>query len=236
MGKQGNIRVFHTIEHACGYWPDRRARDLVLDPSDSSLPELYSPALAMGFRRSGGHVYRPHCLSCQACTPVRIPVARFAASRAQRRCLRRNSDLEMTIRPATRDDETFALYQRYVSARHAGGGMDHPTHADFDAFLSCPWSPTAFIEFRLDSRLLAVAVTDRLADALSAVYTFFDPDESARSLGTFAILAQVEQARRQGLAHVYLGFWLQDHAKMQYKQSFQPLERLVGGRWQDFPA
>ncbi len=235
MGKQGNIRVFHTIEHACGYWPDRLARDLVLDPADAALPELYSPALAMGFRRSGGHVYRPHCVSCRACTPVRIPVQRFAPSRAQRRCLRRNSDLRIEIMPAARDEQIFDLYQRYVSERHAGGGMDHPTPADFDAFLACAWSPTTFITFRMDSRLLAVAVTDVLGDALSAVYTFFDPDEAARSLGTFAILAQVEQARREGRAHVYLGFWLQDHAKMQYKQGFQPLERLVGGRWQEFP-
>jgi arginine-tRNA-protein transferase len=234
MGNQANIRVYQTAEHACGYWPDRSARDLVLDPADPLLPGMYGSALAMGFRRSGNHVYRPHCAGCRACTPVRIPVARFVPSRSQRRCLARNVDLRLSARPAMRSVENFALYQAYVSGRHAGGGMDNPSPADFDAFLACAWSPTAFLEMRLQGELLAVAVTDVLPDALSAVYTFFDPRQAARSLGTFAILSQVEYARQQGLEHVYLGFWLEGHPKMSYKKSFRPLQYLAEGCWQDF--
>ena len=112
--------------------------------------------------------------------------------------------------------------------------MDDPTKADFDAFLACAWSPTVFVQMRYGGRLLAVAVTDVLRNALSAVYTFYDPDHAARSLGTFGILSQIELARREGLDHVYLGFWLAGHPKMDYKQGFGPLEKLAGGRWQDF--
>jgi len=234
MGEPSTIRVFQTAEHPCGYWPERIARDLVLDPADPMLPALYEPALAMGFRRSGQHVYRPNCVGCQACTPVRIPVDRFVPSRSQRRCLARNADLQVSLQPALRSEETFALYRSYVGARHAGGGMDDPSHQDFDAFLACSWSPTAFLEMRLRRELLAVAVTDVMPDSLSAVYTFFATQHAARSLGTFAILAQIEHARREGLQFLYLGFWLDGHPKMHYKQSFRPLQILLDGSWQDF--
>lgn len=231
MGSTHNIRIFQTAEHRCGYYPDRLARDLVLDPADPALPQLYGNALAMGFRRSGAHVYRPACLGCSACRPVRIPVRQFDPDRSQRRCLKRNSDLQLRVQPARRSEENFALYQRYLSWRHAGGGMDQPQPADFDAFLACTWSPTRFFEWRLDGKLLAVAVTDVLPEALSAVYTFFEPEQAARSLGTHAILCQIEQARRDGREHVYLGFWLDGHPKMNYKRNFRPLETLDGKDW-----
>jgi len=235
VGTKHNIRLFQTAEHACGYYPERLARDLVLDPHDPALPALYGNALAMGFRRSGAHVYRPHCLECSACRPVRIRVADFAPGRAQARCLRRNADLTATLAPARRTDENFALYKRYLGARHPGGGMDRAEPADFDAFLAGPWSPTRFLEFRSGDRLVAVAVIDASEDALSAVYTWFDPAESARSLGTYAILAQVELARREQRAFVYLGFWLEDHPKMHYKRNFRPLEVLEGREWRRLP-
>lgn len=234
MSRQIGIRVFQTTEHACGYWPERSARDLVLDPADPALPGLYGPALAMGFRRSGAHVYRPNCIGCAACTPVRIPVASFAPSRSQRRVLARNADLRVSLAPALRDQASFDLYRRYVGTRHAGGGMDDPSPDEFDAFLRCDWSPTCFLRLHAGDRLVAVAVTDLLGDGLSAVYTFFDPDLAGRSLGTLAILAQVEAARQKGLDHVYLGFWLRDHPKMDYKRRFRPLEFLDGDQWRPF--
>ena len=233
MGTKANIRVYLTVEHPCGYWPQRLARDLVLDPVDPMLPGLYGPSLAMGFRRSGSHVYRPHCAACQACTPVRIPVERFRPSRSQRRCLERNADLRVLARPAARTGECFELYRRYVGTRHAGGGMDDPSPADFDGFLSCAWSPTIFMELREGEALLGVAVTDVLPDSLSAVYTYFEPAAAARSLGTFAILTQIEHARTLGLPYLYLGFWLDGHPKMDYKKNFRPLERLAGREWVD---
>lgn len=232
---QHAIRLFQSLEHPCGYWPDRLARDLVIDPTDPHLPAVYGQALVMGFRRSGGHVYRPHCVACRACIPVRIPAARFEPNRSQKRCLARNADLELCIAPARRTEENFALYRRYLDTRHAGGGMDDPAPENFDAFLACRWL-TEFMEFRLDGRLVALAVTDVAAAGLSAVYTFYDPDLAARSLGTYAILRQVERARRERRGHVYLGFWLDGHPKMAYKRAFRPLEYLDGGHWKPMPA
>lgn len=240
MGRQIGIRVFQTVEHACGYWPERSARDLVLDPADPALAGLYGSALALGFRRSGAHVYRPNCAACGDCTPVRIAVDAFRPNRSQRRTLARNADLRTSVRPAQRDEASFELYRRYVGSRHAGGGMDDPAPSDFDAFLRCDWSPTCFIELHEaladgGERLVAVAVTDVLGDSLSAVYTFYEPDLAGRSLGTQAILAQVEYARRLGLRHLYLGFWLREHPKMDYKRRFRPLEYLDGEHWLPFP-
>lgn len=236
MGSQHDIRVYQTAEHPCGYWPDRVARDLVLDPADDALPSLYPNALALGFRRSGGHVYRPHCATCRACLAVRIVVNEFQPSRSQRRCLARNADITVGIAPARRTSEIFELYRRYVDTRHAGGGMDAPMPVDFDSFLACAWSPTEFMELRRDGELLGVAVTDVLPDALSAVYTFFAPEHEARSLGTFAILSQIARARREDRSHLYLGFWIDGHRKMHYKSGFEPLEYLDGRDWKRLPA
>lgn len=238
MGNSGQhaIRLFQSLEHPCGYWKERLARDLIIDPTDPHLAAVYPQALAMGFRRSGGHVYRPYCAGCRACVSVRIPVERFVPNRTQKRCLARNADLELRIAPPQRTGENFALYRRYLDTRHAGGGMDDPAPENFDAFLACRWSPTEFMEFRLDGELVALAVTDVVPDGLSAVYTFFAPELAARSLGTYAILRQVERARRENRSYVYLGFWLEGHPKMAYKLAYQPLEFLDGALWRPMPA
>ena len=234
MGNQQNIRIFQTADHECGYWRDRLARDLVLDPEDARLPSMYGQALMLGFRRSGSHIYRPNCIGCSACVPVRVPSLSFEPNRNQRRCLQRNADLHISVSPAHRNDEVFDLYQRYLNYRHAGAGMDDPETEDFDNFLICQWSPTVFIEIRDDTKLLAVAVTDVLPDSLSAVYTFFDPVHASRSLGTFAILQQIEQVKLHKKDFLYLGFWLDKHKKMDYKRNFKPLEFLQGKNWRPF--
>lgn len=231
MGEIESLRIFHTGEHACGYWPERTARDLVIDPRDPRLSEVYPRALAWGFRRSGDIVYRPHCRGCHACVAVRIPVDDFVPDRSQRRCLARNADVETRVLPAERSDEHFALYRRYLGARHPGGGMDDHGEPEFDQFLIGGWAQGRFLEMRLHGRLVAVAVTDLLEHAMSAVYTFYDPDERARGLGTLAILRQVEWARRDGRRHLYLGYWIAGHDKMDYKRRFKPLERFDGRGW-----
>jgi len=237
MTAASSIRIYQTAEHPCGYWPDRRARDIVLDPDSRALPVVYPAALAQGFRRSGGHVYRPQCDACMACVPVRIDVQAFTPNRSQQRCLRRNADLQVRDLPAQRDTEVFELYRRYLGHRHPKGGMDEPRPEDFDNFLSAPWSPTRFLCFHDGlGALKGVAVSDLLPNGVSAVYTFFDPDEAGRSLGTFAILRQIEWARTLGLPHVYLGFWLQGHPKMDYKRRFRGVEQLRHGEWENLPA
>lgn len=230
------VRLFQTLPHPCGYFSDRTAQNLVIDPSTPQLERIYGRALEMGYRRAGGHVYLPQCEGCRACVPARIPVDRFVPDRSQRRCLRRNEDVAVRVMPARRTDELFALYERYLASRHPGGGMDNPRPQDFERFLYTEWSPTRLVEFRLGERLLAVAVTDFCNEGLSAVYTFFDPDEERRSLGSFAILSQIELARRHGFPHVYLGYWIAGHPKMDYKTRFRPLELLEGGEWREAPG
>jgi leucyl-tRNA---protein transferase len=230
------IRIFQTGEHRCGYWPERIARDLVLDPEAEQLPALYPQMLALGFRRSGGHVYRPHCRGCTACIPLRVDAGGFRPSRNQRRCARRNADLNWSIEAAGYSDERYALYRRYLGSRHAGGGMDQASGDEFEQFLAADWSPTRFLEARLDGQLVAVAVTDVLPAALSAIYTFYDPQQTARSLGTAAILQQLGWAARTGRVHLYLGFWLRRHPKMRYKADFAPAEILLDGSWQPLQA
>ncbi len=225
------IRLFQTLPHACGYYAERTAQNLVIDPAAPQLPQIYDVALGKGYRRAGGHVYRPHCHGCRACIAARVPVAQFRPDRSQRRCLQRNRDIETRIKPAHFREEYFELYRRYLGTRHAGGGMDYPEVEDFSRFLYTTWSPTSFLELRLGERLLGVAVTDITASGLSAVYTFYDPDKAARGLGTLAILHQIELARERGLAHVYLGFWIEGHPKMDYKARFRPLELLTLEGW-----
>jgi len=238
--RDDELRLFQTGDHPCGYWPERAARDLVLDPNDPRLGTLYPMALGWGFRRSGDLVYRPHCADCHACVAVRIPVARFAPDRSQRRCLARNADLEVRIVAAEQTDEQFALYHRYLTHRHAQGGMDEHGPHEFDQFLIGRWSQGRFIELRgptVDGHrgpLLGVAVTDVTPQGLSAVYTFFEPDQAHRGLGTFAILQQIAWAQREQLPHLYLGYWIRDHRKMDYKRRFRPLEAYDGRRWHAF--
>jgi arginine-tRNA-protein transferase len=164
-------------------------------------------------------------------------VARFAPDRSQRRCLARNADLECRVLPAERTDEQFALYQRYLQHRHARGGMDDHGPHEFDQFLIGSWSHGRFMEIRSPTvdhqrgRLLGVAVTDVTELGLSAVYTFFDPEQDKRSLGTFAILQQIAWAQRGGLPHLYLGYWIHGHRKMDYKRRYHPLEYFDGRHW-----
>ncbi|MBV6897575.1 arginyltransferase [Xanthomonas euvesicatoria] len=237
-----DLRLFQTGEHACGYWSDRQARDLVLDPHDPRLGAIYPQALAWGFRRSGDLVYRPHCERCRACVPVRIAVDAFHPDRSQRRCLARNQDLVVRVVAAERTDEQLALYRRYLKHRHPGGGMDEHGATEFDQFLIGGWSHGRFLEIRepaiahLPGRLLAVAVTDVTGHALSAVYTFYTPEAAARSLGTFAILQQIQWAQRERRAHLYLGYWIDGHAKMNYKRRFSALEAYDGRHWRGLPA
>lgn len=217
------IRLFQTLPHGCGYFDDRMAQNLVIDPAAPNLDRIYERALAEGFRRAGGHLYSPRCVGCSACTPCRIPVQSFLPNRSQRRCATRNADLRVAEAAPGYTEERYALYVRYLRSRHRGGGMDEADPEDFERFMTAPWSPTVFLEMRLDRQLMGVAVTDVCETALSAVYTFFDPSAQSRSLGTFGILSQINLARRRHIPFLYLGFWIAGHPKMDYKARFRPL-------------
>lgn len=224
--------LYLSPEHACGYLPDRQARTVFLDPRVPPDAHLYSRLIQRGFRRSGAYLYRPECPHCRACVPARIPVAEFNPDRGQRRVWKRNRDIEIAPQPAEFQQEYFELYHSYLKARHAGGGMDDASPGDFRNFLLGPWGETRFVEMRLAGKLIAVAVMDQLPDAVSAVYIFYDPSLRTRSLGTFAILWQIEEARRLALRWLYLGYWIAESPKMTYKNRFQPLELLRASGWE----
>jgi arginyl-tRNA--protein-N-Asp/Glu arginylyltransferase len=231
------ISLYRGAEHSCPYLPGRTALSAFVDPALDLSPEIFARLLEQGFRRSGPHVYRPMCPDCTACRAVRIPVAAFRRRRSQRRAWEGSSQgLEVTARPASWDAHHFALYQRYLATRHPDGEMAASDPEDYRRFLFADWCETRCVELRIDRRLLAVAVTDVVPGALSAVYTFFDPAEAPRSPGVLAILAQIELARHWRLAHVYLGYWIGDCQKMRYKGDYRPLEVLVDGAWRRVEA
>ncbi|WP_130470201.1 arginyltransferase [Candidatus Magnetaquicoccus inordinatus] len=230
------VNLYLSRPHPCGYLPDRSAATLFVDPAATMHDELYAFLLERGFRRSGGHVYCHYCPGCRACQAVRIPVHAFQLSRSWRRIWQRNQDLTVRVLPAGFNNERFALYQDYIGQRHGDGPMANPLPDDFTDYLLASWSMTRFVEFRAGGRLLMVAVTDLLPGALSAVYTFFTPEEAARSLGSYAILWQIRETIGLGGEHLYLGYWIAGCRKMLYKSRFQPLECFRGRQWLPFQA
>lgn len=232
MSNLQTLKFYCTPAHRCSYIAGRDAVTLFVDPKAEITAQAYSQLTATGFRRSGDFIYRPHCGSCQACIPVRIPVNLFSPDRSQRRCLKRNADLVVVSAPPRYTSEYYALYERYISSRHPDGDMYPPSRNQFRSFLLCSWGNSRFYEFRAGDRLVAVAVVDHVDSGLSSVYTFYDPDEESRSLGRYAILWQIAEARRRSGGYVYLGYWIRQCRKMNYKQEYRPLEYFDGARWQ----
>jgi arginine-tRNA-protein transferase len=227
-----HLQLYITTESPCSYFDDRLSRNLVPDPDLRLNMPIYSQLIQHGFRRSGSYCYRPHCNHCQSCIACRIPVDTFTPNRSQKRCLQMNQELKLSAVPADFSAEYFELYRRYLNSRHTDGSMADPAEQDFRQFLYTGWSDTQFIEHRLDDRLVAVAVTDIVSDGISAVYSFFDPEMIKHSLGTYCVLKQVDYAKQLGLEYVYLGYWIENHPKMQYKVNFRPLQIYHDEQWQ----
>jgi len=230
----GTLRFFASVPHDCSYLPERTAVTVFADPDAEMNMDRYGALAELGFRRSGAHVYSPHCPQCQACVAVRLPVARFSPNRSQRRSQRRLPKISVKVLSAKYREEQFQLYRRYIGARHPGGGMDDPDPAKYMEFLHCDWADTEFVEFRSGQSLLAVAVMDLLPRGLSSVYTFFEPAMSDISPGRLALLWQIQETRYRGLPWLFLGYWIGACRKMQYKQEYRPIELFLDGRWQSF--
>ena len=234
---RGDLQLFLTGEHDCSYIDGLRARTLFVDPMARIDAGRAQWLQQIGFRRSGAHFYRPACRGCQRCIPVRIPVADFTASRNQRRNAARNdADVRIVTRGAGLRPEHYRLYERYLLERHGDGDMaDDVSVETYARFLLAPWGGrTRFLEMRRNGTLVGIAVTDFFSDGLSAVYTFFDPSESRRAPGTYAVLSQIREAHHLGLDYVYLGYWISDSRKMAYKDSFRPIEAWDGSAWRRF--
>ena len=216
--------------HPCPYLPDREAADRAF-LADALPPGLYHALMNRGFRRSGNVVYQPVCRACRSCVPIRVRAADFAPSRSHRRCLQRNADVTITESPLEPDEENFDLYCRYQRGRHgATGHLDWHSFVDF--LYDSPVDTRAFNYRDAAGRLLAVGICDVWDASLSSVYFFYDPAEPRRGLGTFGALREIEECRRRGIPHYYLGFWVSGCAAMAYKANFRPFETLGGdGVW-----
>ncbi len=234
-------RFFVTSPAPCPYLPGRSERKVFTELKGPHADALNDALGRIGFRRSQTVAYRPSCVDCAACVSVRVVANEFRGSATQRRNLKRNSDLVTTFCRPWSTAEQFELLQRYLGHRHPGGGMASMDEVDFADMVEHTPVETWMVEYREPTfdgrpgRLVGVCLTDRQGDGLSMIYSFYEPDHTQRSgLGNYIILDHIRRAAEEGLPYVYLGYWVDGAARMQYKVRYRPLERLTRSGWTRF--
>ena len=235
-------QFYLTAPTSCPYLPGKQERKVFTHLTGPNATELHDLLTQGGFRRSQGIAYRPACESCMACVSVRICTDLFRPTDSMRRVQKANRDLIGRFRAPQATSDQYSLFRRYLDSRHAEGGMAHMSVLDYALMVEDSHVDSGVVEYRRrgpdsgitgreDGPILACALTDVLADGLSMVYSYFDPDEADRSLGTFMILEHIERARKLGKPYVYLGYWVEGSPKMGYKSRFKPQERLTPKGW-----
>ncbi len=234
-------RFFVTSPSPCPYLSGRNERKVFTELSGANAGELNDALGRIGFRRSQNVAYRPSCADCSACVSVRVVADEFVPNATQRKLLRRNSDLVVSVCKPWSTEEQYALLQRYLQARHPHGGMTEMDELDYADMVEHSPVDTYIIEYRepgqggVPGRLIGACLTDRQGDGLSMIYSFFEPDDEERpGMGNYIIMDHIMRARKSGLPYVYLGYWVEGSKRMQYKVRYQPLERLGAGGWTRF--
>ena len=231
------LRFFLTAPSPCPYLPERFERKVFAHLPLSDGANVNDSLTQVGFRRSQNIAYRPACESCTACVSARLPAADYVFSRSERKIIARNEDLRRHLVEAEATMEQFDLLRRYLTTRHANGGMAEMTWPDYVAMVEDTAVRTHVIEYRTVAKtggpgdLVACALVDQMSDGLSLVYSFYDPTMGRRSLGSFVILDHVVQACLTSLPYVYLGYWVRGSDKMDYKVRFSPIELLKPEGW-----
>ncbi|PJE79275.1 putative arginyl-tRNA--protein transferase [invertebrate metagenome] len=231
MTAHRELKFYATHPHTCSYLKEEEATTLFMDPQEPLDQSLYTQLVSLGFRRSGPHVYQPYCKSCKRCIPARVPVDDFRMQRTQRKCWNKNQDLTVSAEPVAYTEEIYDLYENYINEQHTDGDMFPASREQFMDFLIDSPDFCRFYHFRLKDQLIAVAVTDRMDNGLSAIYTFYNPEFTKRSLGRFCILWQIHETRRLRLQYLHLGYWIKNCRKMAYKTEYQPLDIYKGNQW-----
>lgn len=228
-------QFFATAPVACPYLPGRAERKIIVELGGGEGAAFYDDLSRLGFRRSHRFAYRPACRDCASCVPVRIAVEQFRHSRSTRRVRNANHDLSTALIGPRATPEQFRLFSAYQRSRHADSDMAMMRYADYRIMVEDTSVRTAIAECRDSSGcLVAASLIDLLDDGISAVYSFYDPQQMKRSLGIWSVLWLVEECRRRGKPFVYLGYWIADSPKMAYKRRFPALEHLAGATWVPF--
>ncbi len=234
-------QFYLTAPSPCPYLSGKEERKVFTHLVGERAAELNNILTQGGFRRSQSIAYRPACEGCRCCVSVRVLSREFRATQSMRRVLKRNADVVSDMKLAVPTSEQYAIFRAYLDSRHRDGGMADMTVLDYAMMVEDSHIETRIVEYRRrdgdgatgsqPGELLAVALTDVLGDGLSMVYSFFEPDHAARSLGTLMVLDHIERAQCMGLAYVYLGYWVRGSRKMDYKGRFLPQERLTPEGW-----
>jgi arginyl-tRNA--protein-N-Asp/Glu arginylyltransferase len=231
-------QFYLTAPSPCPYLAGKEERKVFTHLVGERAPELNNILTHGGFRRSQSIAYRPACEGCRSCISVRVLAREFRPTRSMRRIAKRNADVVSDMRASIPTSEQYSIFRAYLDSRHRDGGMADMTVLDYAMMVEDSHVKTRIVEYRrrvagkpVGGELIAVGLTDVLSDGLSMVYSFFEPDESARSLGTFMVLDHIARARQMGLAYVYLGYWVRGSGKMDYKSRFLPQERLAPEGW-----
>lgn len=236
-------RFFVTSPAPCPYLPGRSERKVFTELKGPHADSLNDALGRIGFRRSQTVAYRPSCIDCNACVSVRVVAGEFRASRTQKRTMDAHADLVATVCRPWSTSEQFELLQRYLAARHPEGGMTTMDEVDFADMVEHTPVTSYVIEYREPSRdgvvpgrLIGACLTDRQCDGLSMIYSFYDPESERQGLGNYIILDHIRRAADMGLGYVYLGYWVEGSARMQYKVRYRPMERLGRAGWERIEA